>query len=77
MKKFGEFVGGLNPYNLYEQVKQRNTGEVVDPRACKKMVYTFVKGGQFDGPGDRCGPCGVKKDHHRVYCCQNCYHHWN
>lgn len=63
-------------FNVYEEFKQRNTGEVVDPKACGKMVYTFVKGGQLDGPGGHSGPCGVKKDHARVYCCKNCISHW-
>ena len=70
---FGEANGALN---LYNNLKQRNTGQVVDPRACGHPTYTFMKGGVLDGPGQHSGPCGTKKDHHRVYCCKNCVSHW-
>ncbi|CAD8087058.1 unnamed protein product [Paramecium sonneborni] len=61
---------------IYNNLKQRNTGEVVDDQGCKKMVYTFVKQGQLDGPGKIVGKCGTKKDHARVFCCQNCFSHY-
>ena len=67
MKMVGEGFG------LYSNVKERNTGQVVDPNACGKMVYTYSHNGQLDGPGNRRGPCGVKKDHSRVYYCKNCF----
>ena len=56
-------------YISYEQIKNRNTGEVVVPNACGKIVYTFVKEGHMDGPGSHAGACGVKKDHKRVFSC--------
>ena len=68
---------GAAVYQAYETFKERNTGEVLNPNACGKVVYTFLHNGVFDGPGGRCGPCGVKKDHARVYCCDECRHHWN
>jgi hypothetical protein len=63
-------------FGLYEQIKKRDTGQVVDPKACGRMVYTFVKEGRFDGPGGHVGPCGVKKDHTRVFCCKECFSHY-
>ncbi len=56
-------------FKFYEQLKQRNTGQIVDSGCCGKNVYTFVKGNVLDS-GSRCGPCGTKKDHSRVYSCQ-------
>jgi hypothetical protein len=63
-------------YALYEMLKERNTGQVVDPNACGMIVNTYMKDGVMDGPGGHTGPCGVKKDHRRVYCCKNCQSHW-
>jgi hypothetical protein len=56
-------------FKTYETVKRRQSGQVVNPNACKGITDTFVRRGKLDGPGGRSGPCGSEKDHERVYCC--------
>jgi hypothetical protein len=71
MDNFGRYFG--QAYQVYQQVKERNTGQVVNPNGCGRITNMFTKDGHLDGPGGHTGPCGVKKDHRRVYCCQGCY----
>ncbi len=32
----------------------------------------FLKDGVLDGPGERTGICGTRKDHRRIYFCGRC-----
>ena len=59
-------------FGAYETVKGRNNS-VQKFGGCRKMVYTFAKDGNFDGPGQRGGQCGTQKDHRRIYTCKRCF----
>ena len=61
-------------YNVYETLKKRQCFEpVVD--SCRNQTNCFFRDNQWMGgeSGHRLGPCGTRKDHKRVYFCQDCY----
>ncbi len=77
------FNSAFNAYNvgyginemLHQRHTSKNPGPELIPGCCGKATNQFVFNKRLNvlqGPGNRIGICGTKKDHDRTYICPKC-----
>lgn len=63
---------------IFDDANGRNTREVVNRNCCGRNTNEFVRFNKEHLSGSWSGPCGVRKDNNRTYCCKPCFRSvWN